>query len=129
MGHVKTIAHLYGEHFATDNLYHNLKHYVLSFTTEQLSHDLLLQYTMAILHPRKWCGMSIPSCVALVQANQGVYVAPTDWTTANSMQAAVEDVVVLEYMWQIRSQRICILEGFIDLNACYGGKKSNMLYS
>jgi hypothetical protein len=60
--------------------------------------------------------------ITLLQANQGVYVAPTDWTTANttlhSMQSTVEDVVALEYIWQIDHKE------YVRIHDIYGGNKS-----
>jgi hypothetical protein len=104
-GHVKPIAHQYGEHFDTESVYRNLKQQVLEFTTEQLSHDVLLQYMMAIQHPGKWCGMSFQVVLHWYEQIKAymwlklIGLLPTQALCL--MQSAVEDVIALEYMLQI----------------------------
>jgi hypothetical protein len=55
-GTSEVISSSNGEYYNTYNAYHDMKKHVLEFTKEQLSCDILFQYTLTIPHPGKWCG-------------------------------------------------------------------------
>jgi hypothetical protein len=98
---VKLVAHLNGEHYDTYNLYHDLKKHVLAFTVEQLSHDVLLQYMMAIQRPVKWCGTSFQVVLHWYERIKIFMwlrlIELMSTRTLCLLQGAVEKIIVLEY--------------------------------
>jgi hypothetical protein len=79
---MKSLAHPYGE---DANIVYFEK-YALAFTMEQLSPDVMIQYRMLpIKHTGKWNDTMFNVVLHWYERNQGVYVAQTDWTTANTI--------------------------------------------
>jgi hypothetical protein len=82
-----------------------MKKHVLAVTKEQLSYDTLSQYIETTQIPGKWSGTLFNVVLHWYKQIkeymwlQLIGLLPTQ--TFHSMQSAVEDVVALDYLWQI----------------------------
>jgi hypothetical protein len=104
MDHAKSIAHPYGENYDADNVFLELKKHAMSFTREQLSHEALLRYMVAMKHPGKWHGGLFNVLHWYEQIKEYVWLKLKGLLSTQTlclMQSAVEGVIVLECMQQI----------------------------
>jgi hypothetical protein len=104
-GQVNSLAHPNGDNYDIYTAYHEMKNHAMSVTREQLSHEALSRYMVAMKHPGKWHG-------GLFNVLSHWYEEIKDYLWLNLigilstqmlclMQSAVEDVIMLEYMQQI----------------------------
>jgi hypothetical protein len=102
---VKPLTHTYGENYSINTVYHEMKKQTLALTKDQLSYDTLLQYIEAIQIPGKWSGTLFNVVLHwYVQIKAYMWlelIGLLPMKTLCSMQSAIEDVILLEYKWQI----------------------------
>jgi hypothetical protein len=53
-GQVNSLAHPNGENYDICTAYYEMKKHAMSLTREQLSHEALSRYMVAMKHPGKW---------------------------------------------------------------------------
>jgi hypothetical protein len=104
-GQVNSLAHPNGETYDVYTSNHEMKNHAMFFNREQLSHEALSQYMVAMKHPGKWHG-GLFNVVShwYEQIKEYVWLNLIGLLSTKMlclMQRAVEDVIMLEYMLQI----------------------------
>jgi hypothetical protein len=133
---VKPLPHTYGENYSINTVYHEMKKHALAFTKDQLSYDTLLQYIEAIQIPGKWSGTLVNVVLHwYVQIKAYMWL---DWVgllpmkTFRLMQSAIEDVILLEYKWQIDHGEHTDSSTYIDVCrynvSCFGTEEHKEVY-
>jgi hypothetical protein len=102
---VNSLEHPNGENYDIYTAYHEMKKHAMSFTREQLSHEALSRYMVAMKHARKWhCGLFPVVSHWYEQIKEYVWLHLIGLLSTQIvclMQSAVEDLIMLEYMQPI----------------------------